>query len=244
MKRWFLQLLTISVLSLSFGVSAVYAEEDLYKDSYTLINPPQPTTTADKVEVTELFWYGCPHCFSFEPHINAWLSKKADYIEYVRVPAVFNNNWALHAKAYYTAEALNVVDKLHTALFNAIHLQKKRLADEASIMEVFKENGVSEEDFKKTFNAFVVDSRMRRANVLSVGYGATGVPAVIVNGKYLLSSDKTGGYDNLLKIVDYLAEKEYKAMKQNAPATTPVEEPKPTESAPATAEPAKPADAK
>ncbi|ALG67129.1 thiol:disulfide interchange protein DsbA/DsbL [Beggiatoa leptomitoformis] len=248
MKRWLLQLFTIGFIGINAVLPVAHAEEELYKDAYTLINPPQPTANSDKVEVAELFWYGCPHCFAFEPYLQAWSAKKADYIDYVHVPAVFNNNWALHAKAFYTAETLGVVSKLHTALFNAIHVQKRKLSDEASIMAVFTENGVSEDDFKKTFSSFSVDSKMRRANVLSVGYGATGVPAIVVNGKYLLSSDKAGGYDNLLKVVDYLAEKEYKAMKATAkpttettPKTVPETTPTPTPSA---IEPTKPAEQK
>lgn len=204
---------------------------------YEVINPAQETTDKSKVEVTELFLYTCPHCYHFETALADWKKSKADYINYVKQPAVFGNANILHAKAFYTAEALNVFDKLSLALFQAIHEKKQALNTEEAIMKVFTENGVSEEDFKKTFSSFAVDSKVRKANGKTVAYGITSVPNIIVNGKYRLSPDKTKGFENMIKITNFLAEKEWKAMaasQATQPAATPApEQPQPLAPVPA-----------
>ncbi len=205
---------------------------------YEVINPAQETTDKSKVEVTELFLYTCPHCFHFEDKISEWKKSKADYINFVKQPAVFGNANILHAKAFYTAEALNVFDKLSLALFQAIHEKKQALNTEDAIMKVFTENGVAEEEFKKTFGSFAIDSKVRKANGKTVAYGITSVPNIIVNGKYRLSPDKTKGFENMIKITNFLAEKEWKAMaasQATQPATTPPPVAQPQTPAPAPA---------
>jgi len=151
---------------------------------YEMINPPQPTTSKDKVEVVELFWYGCPHCFTLEPYVERWLKRKPENVKFVRMPGMFRPSWEIHGRAYYTAEVLGVVDKVHKPMFEAIHEQKRSLSDEASIMALFKANGVSEKDFKRVFRSFAVETKLRRAKDMGQRYGVRGVPALIVNGKY------------------------------------------------------------
>jgi thiol:disulfide interchange protein DsbA len=175
---------------------------------YQAVVPAQPVQTAGKIEVLEIFWYGCPHCYDFEPPLNRWLSTKPPDIEFQRMPAVFRPDWALHAKTYYTAEALGVIDKIHTPLFKAIHEDKRKLNDEASLAEFFSEQGVSKEEFSTSFNSFTVESKTRQARHMVRQYGIGGVPAIVVNGKYHTSATLTGNYEQLLKVIDYLADKE------------------------------------
>jgi len=201
------------LLAISFGSVSFAAEEaDPYVGKYDIIQNPLPTQSKDKVEVLELFWYGCPHCYSFKEILDPWASKFSKDVELVLFPAVFSPKWAISAKAYYSIEALDLVAKLHTPLFKAIHEGHRNLTDEAELMKFFAENGVSNEEFKKVFNSFGVDSKLRRAMETTPKYGVSGVPALIINGKYRLSSEKTDGYENMLKIADYLIEKERKAM--------------------------------
>lgn len=178
---------------------------------YHKIDPPQPTVTQDKIEVVELFWYGCPHCYHFEPMLQKWLKNKPDNVVFVRIPAIFNPGWALHAKAYYTAEALGVLDKLHEPLFDAIHKHHKRLGSEEELQKFFAEYGVSAEDFSNTFHSFVIDAKVRRAADLSKRYHIDGVPSMIVNGKYRTDGTLAHGQPEILKVVDYLINKELKA---------------------------------
>jgi thiol:disulfide interchange protein DsbA len=181
---------------------------------YQPIVPEQPTQTGDKIEVLEIFWYGCPHCNEFEPYIAQWLPKKPDDVEFRRMPATFKPLWTLHAKAFYTAEALGVLEKIHSPLFKALHEEDRRLVDQASLADFFAEHGVNKDDFNKTFSSFSVDSKVRQATHMVMQYKIDGVPAVIVNGKYLIKAGMTGGFDDLFKVVDFLVEKERKAKKQ------------------------------
>ncbi len=187
------------------------AEEFVVGQHYQEVKPAVATSTAaDKVEVLELFWYGCPHCYAFEPQLQEWLKNKADYIEFVRVPAVFAQNWEVHARAFYAAQQLGVLDKLNGSVFDAIHKEGRKLGSQEEVTQFFADKGVSAEDFKKAYNSFDVDTKTRRAIALTREYGITGVPALIVNGKYRSSAQEAGDFASLLKLVDYLAAKEHK----------------------------------
>jgi len=175
---------------------------------YEMVTPPQPTTSKDKVEVVELFWYGCPHCFKLEPYVERWLKRKPENVKFVRMPGMFRPSWEIHGRAYYTAEILGVVDKVHKPMFEAIHEQKRSLSNEASIMALFKENGVSEKDFKRVFRSFAVETKLRRAKDMGQRYGARGVPAIIVNGKYRTGATQAGGNARVFKVVNKLVKME------------------------------------
>ncbi len=175
---------------------------------YQVIEPPVPTETGDKIEVVELFWYGCPHCYRLEPYIKGWLPTLPQNVEFRRIPAVFSERWALHARAFYTAEALGVLDKVHDALFHAIHEEHKRLDKEEEIAKIFAEQGISEEQFTETFHSFFIDSKVRRAKALTKAYGIDGVPAIIVDGKYRTNGTLAGGQEEMLQVVDSLIKRE------------------------------------
>lgn len=175
---------------------------------YEDIIPAQPTKSGDKIEVVELFWYGCPHCFHFEPFLSEWLKTKPDYVEFRRIPAVFAQNWLVHARAYYAAEALGVGDKLHRPLFNAIHQEERKIMDEDSLVKFAASVGIDEKQFRDAYDSFAVDGKVRQAMLATKDYGITGVPSVIVNGKYRVSPSLAGNYETLLKIVDFLVAKE------------------------------------
>jgi protein dithiol oxidoreductase (disulfide-forming) len=186
------------------------AEEFVLGQHYQEIKPAVATsTTGDKVEVLELFWYGCSHCYAFEPLLQEWLKKKADYIEFVRVPAVFAQNWEVHARAFYAAQQLGVLDKVNNPLFDAIHKDGRKIGSAEEIGQFFAEKGVSAEEFKKAYSSFDVDTKTRRAITLTREYGINGVPALIVNGKYRSGAGEAGDLTTLLKLVDYLAAKEH-----------------------------------
>ena len=188
---------------------AVQAADYVEGRHYKRITPPQPTSAPPgKVEVVELFWYGCPHCYRLEPYVKRWLKRKPANVVFVRLPGIFRPSWELGARAYFTAEILGVLDEIHPALFDAIHAQRRRLNDEAAMMAFFKEHGVSEADFKRTFHSFAVETRVRRARDMSERYQARGVPTLIVNGKYRTSAREAGSNAKIFKVVDYLVRKE------------------------------------
>lgn len=209
MKKWAIWLCTTALLP-----GMVFAAPD-YKEKihYELVLPAQPTTTGNKVEVVEMFWYGCPHCNALEPYVNRWLKKMPANAEFVRIPAIFRPEWEQHARAYYTAEILGVLDKTHSAMFDAIHQQKRHINTDEEIQKFFAEHGVSEKDFKRVFRSFAVEAKIRRAKDMSQRYGIRGVPALIVNGKYRTSAQLAGGNANIFRVVDFLVQKESSAKK-------------------------------
>ena len=179
-----------------------------FDDAYTAITPAQPTQTAGKIEVLEIFWYGCPHCYAFEPYLQQWLSRKPDNVEFRLMPGILNNNWVPHAKAYYVAEKLGILDKIHQQLFDAIHKDKRNIFSDDDVKEFFIKQGVDGNKFSEIYDSKELLEKLRQAFELQRGYQVNGVPAVIINGKYHTSPSMARSYDNLLKVMDYLVDKE------------------------------------
>ncbi|MFQ5549303.1 MAG: thiol:disulfide interchange protein DsbA/DsbL [Woeseia sp.] len=182
---------------------------------YQRLVPTQPTVGgADRIEVAEVFWYGCPHCFSFEPLINDWAENAPAHARFVRIPVLWNPLARLHGQLYYTEEVLAKSGKLadatafHAAVFNEFHRRSNRLTSEEAIQKLFERHGVSEEDFSSTWNSFDVNHKMRIANDLVRRYNVTGVPAIVVNGKYRTGAAEAGSYEKLVELIDELIERE------------------------------------
>lgn len=171
---------------------------------------PFATDTGDKVEVLEFFWYGCPHCYSFEPFISAWKKTKPANVEFVRVPAVFRPDWEIQAKTYYALSVMGVIEDVHGKIFDAIHKDKKRLNTLDAMADFVEKNGVDKKLFLKEYSSFAVDSMVRKGKRKQKDYQIQGVPTVVVNGKYITGASMAGAYDNLIKIIDHLIAKETK----------------------------------
>jgi thiol:disulfide interchange protein DsbA len=162
----------------------------------------------EKIEVTEFFWYGCGHCYNFEPQLAQWKKGLADDVAVVGSPAMWNGLMEVHAKAFYAAETLGVLEKVHMPLFQALNVDRKRLASEDELADLFAANGVPEEEFRKAFNSFGVGSQVRQANSRARAARIAGTPEMMVAGKYRISTRKAGSQANMLKIAEYLIEKE------------------------------------
>jgi len=192
------------------------AQTSDYAGQYQQVNPSVATANSNKVEVVELFWYTCPHCYVFdEKYLKAWVKQKPSHVEFIQMPAVYDlsPNRTVLAKAFYTAEALGVLDKVHEPMFKAIHKEKRRINNKKALQAMFeKYAGVSAADFNMVYNSFFINMKLRRAKDMTKRYGIRGVPAVIVNGKYRLGAQISGGYKQLMATINYLIDKEYKAM--------------------------------
>jgi thiol:disulfide interchange protein DsbA len=204
MKRLLLAFIPIFTL---FALSEIVLAEPTFQEgkAYKHIVPEQPTISGDKVEVVELFWYGCPHCHRFQPFVEKWLENKSDNIVYIRMPAILRDSWTILARAFYTAQALGKLEEIHLPLFNAIHNEKRKFNTEQALSEFFAEYGVSPEDFRKTFHSFSVDNKVRRARLMTKRYQTQGTPTVIINGKYRTDPGMTNGFTNMISVIDYLA---------------------------------------
>jgi thiol:disulfide interchange protein DsbA len=180
---------------------------------YVVIDPPQKTSTGDKVEVTEVFSYACPHCAHFQPYADELKSKLPANAEFVLVPAVFNPSWEPFARAFYTAQALGLVDKTHQALFDAIHRDHLPLGSLDALANFYAGYGATSGNFLSTANSFVVDAKMAHGADLIKGYGIEATPTLVVNGKYRIgaNSQRGIGFDEMVQIALSLANQEAKA---------------------------------
>ena len=199
-----------SFFALSLAIAATFNPVQAAPEAvgYELVTPAQPTHDVNKVEVIEFFWYGCPHCFDFEPTLAKWVKALPKNVEFIRQPAVFSEQWGKHAKAYYTAEALGVVDKIHADFFDAIQVKKEHLETEEQLTKFFVAHGVSEADFKAAFNSFLIDTKVRQAGTLAAKYGISGVPAIIINGKYKTSGPLAGSHEKMIEVMNRLIAQE------------------------------------
>lgn len=175
---------------------------------YEAVSPAQPVQNPSKIEVIEFFWYGCPHCYSLEPSMVEWLKNKPANVEFIRQPAVFSDLWGKHAKAFFTAEALGVSEKVHADFFDAIQNKKQKLDSEDELAKFFAAHGVKEADFKAAYSSFMVDAKMRQAETMAARYGITGVPALIVNGKYKVTATTAKSQENMISVTNQLIQQE------------------------------------
>ncbi len=196
---------TLCIVLLVFGFIAHSVAEE---QTYEVLSQAQPTQNPDKIEVIEFFWYGCPHCYSFEPILAEWLKNKPENVEFIRQPAVFNRLWELHAKAYFTAEALGVLDKVHADFFDTIQNKHQKLADKDKLAEFFAAHGVDKTAFEEAYDSFLVDAKLRQARAMAPRYGVTGVPTVIVNGKYKVTARLAKSQQNMIKVINDLIKME------------------------------------
>jgi protein dithiol oxidoreductase (disulfide-forming) len=198
------------VALMAFCLSGVSnAEEFVAGQDYKVISPAVPAAAPGKVQVVEMFWYGCPHCYHFDPILDGWLEDKPANVEFVRIPAIFNNpRWKLHAQAFYTAEVLEIMDKFHKPFFDAIQKHNQRMASKEEIGKFFERLDVDKKTFDDAFESFAVQAKVRRAADLSREYGIDGVPAIIINGKYLVDGPMAKSYERMTKIMNTLIAQE------------------------------------
>ena len=177
---------------------------------YEVLEVPVGTIDPDStVAVEEVFSYLCIHCYSFDPALEAWKSSQNSEISFSRVPAVFNQAWALMAKVFYTAEGLGVGEELHEKLFKAVHVDRLNFADE-DVLEDFivRNTELDAESFRGVFESFSVSTKVRQADAKTRAYEVTGVPTMVVNGKYRIDGKMAGGNKEMLEVVDFLVGKE------------------------------------
>ena len=173
---------------------------------HTELNPPQPVESGNKIEVVEFFWYGCPHCYNLEPYIESWLKRLPQDVQFRRVPAIFNQRWALDAQIYYTFEAMGVLDKVHRPFFDSIHRDRLRSDSGPALVEWLEKHGVDSKKFNETFRSFGVQSKMKRAQQLTLAYKIDGTPAMAVQGRYTVSAEQGRTQEGLLQAVDQLVD--------------------------------------
>ena len=169
---------------------------------YERIDGPRLGDDPDTIEVIEFFWYGCPHCYRFQPYIEDWKKSLPDDVAFRYLPAVLSPRWELHAKAFFAARIMDELDRFHPAMYTAIHEDRMRLDDMTSIGEFVSSLGIDSERFVATMQSFAVDTRIRRVKNLQRAYGITGTPTVVIDGRYRTSGSAAGGVANMIPVIN------------------------------------------
>ena len=208
MKRSIQVLTFVLLMPLAFS-SFAQIERFVAGTHYTELAAPVNTNDASKVEVLEVFWYGCSHCFRFEPLIANWEATMPADVDFGRFPAMWNGLMEVHAQIYYTAEAMDALDFVHEHVFNAINIEGNRLQNEGQIGALFAKYGINEDEFAKSFNSFSVRTKVNQAKQRMQAYEIRSTPNMIVNGKYLVATGQSVlTQADMLDVVDFLVEKE------------------------------------
>ena len=206
-------LLFASIIGLTVCLNHAAAESDdrfIAGQHYEVLEVPVGTVDPESpVAVEEVFSYLCIHCYSFDPAVEAWKSSQNSEVSFSRVPAVFNRAWALMAQVFYAAEGLGVGNGLHEKLFKAVHVDRLNFADE-DVLEDFivRNTDLDAESFRGVFESFSVSTKVRQADAKTRAYEVTGVPTMVVNGKYRVDGKMAGGNKEMLEVVDFLVAKE------------------------------------
>ena len=172
---------------------------------------PQATTVPNpaRIEGIDFFWYGCPYCYHFEPQLQDWLAGKPENFDFIRIPAVIRPGWSNHARIFYTAESLGVLDPLHEQLYTSIHEENQDLDDMNQLAGIFTAQGIERARFEAVFNSDEVTRKVEEAAMLTRRYGIDSVPAIVVNGRYRTNPVLAGGASRMLDAVNGLIESGY-----------------------------------
>ncbi|WP_043448462.1 thiol:disulfide interchange protein DsbA/DsbL [Halotalea alkalilenta] len=199
----------LATIAFAAGLSAIAATASAQSNpGYTVLDQPVSHDTADgKVLVQEVFWYGCPHCYALEPDFEQWASEQPDDIDVERLPGTMGRNWVTHARAYYTAEDLGILDQTHKPFFDAIHKNGQPLDSDAAIAKFYADYGVSEQQAQETLESFGVKSQVNQAHAQMRAYQLMGVPAIVIDGTYVITPSTAGGLTNMLTVADQVIER-------------------------------------
>ena len=205
---------TVLCFSLLFGVSISSHADNHWqfqnnKHYRTLSTADNMSAEQQRIEVVEVFAYSCNHCFNFETYLDQFEKSKADYIDFKKMPVVFNDAYKTHARIYYTAESLGNLDVMHRKIFKAMHLDRKSLTDENEIYQLFAEQGISKQQFLSRFRSFTVESKVNRAQRLTSKSKIRSTPTMVINGKYTANGPAVKTFEDMLAVAKELAEREF-----------------------------------
>lgn len=183
---------------------------------YTLIDPVQPTSSGDKIEVLSVFMYTCPHCYDLEPYLLKWKAKVPADVAYSPFPAAWNEPVEAFARAFYAAETLGILEASHEKLFAAIHKDRLPFQSLDALAQWYTQFGVTKEAFLSAANSFAVNTKVNRSKAMVPRWGVAGTPTMIINGKYRFDVSSAGGHQKVIELIDFLVAKERAAAKAGA----------------------------
>ncbi|MEO6023686.1 MAG: thiol:disulfide interchange protein DsbA/DsbL [Burkholderiales bacterium] len=195
----FVFLLSVLMLCVSVQAAPVAGKD------YLVISPAQPTDSGNKIEVVEVFSYMCPHCGEFEPKLAAWVKQLPADTQFRRMPVVFGRaSWELLARTYFALEAMGDIEKVHAKIFQAIHEENVIMQQKDVLFDWIEKQGIDRKKFAAAFDSFSMGGKIQRSTQRAQSYGINGVPSVVIDGKYLVSTSQAGNYETMMKTVDEL----------------------------------------
>lgn len=199
-------LLSCMFILSAIGFNQVVTAAPQMGQEFDAVSQSIPTDDSKKIEVMEIFWYGCSHCFQMEQPLNTWLKNKPADVNFKRMPGIPNASWAPMAQTYFAMEALGITEKLHSKLFHAVHKEKSlNPTDQKAALDWLVANsGMDRSKVEETFNSFTVNTNMKRAAQIFRSSGATGVPSLVIDGKFITSGTMAGGNAQALQVTDYI----------------------------------------
>lgn len=201
------KLLSVLFVSLGLAAGVVHASPaaPVSGTDFQVMKDPQPVgVPAGKIEVTEFFWYGCPHCNDFEPYLEAWIKKQGPDVVVKRVPVAFRDDFVPHQKLYHALDALGLAEQLTPKVFHEIHVNKDYLLTPETQADFLAKNGVDKKKFMDAYNSFSVQSAVKRDDKLIADYKIDGVPTIAVQGKYETGPAMTNSLAGTTQVLDYL----------------------------------------
>lgn len=206
LKKWTLPVL-IGIVTL-LQTSVIYAQAEVMEGVEYRKVPTPETIAPHQKKVVEIFFYGCPHCYNLEPSLHQWLKTKPKDVVFEQMPAVLDNpNWVFMARVFYTAKFLGIEKAFHGRYFAALHRDKRQIYSLDELARFVQPLGIKAEDYKNMFKSFQVSSAISKAKQATQNYGIDGVPAVVVNGKYLTDVPMATSREDLWRLVDILVER-------------------------------------
>ncbi|HEX9585244.1 MAG TPA: thiol:disulfide interchange protein DsbA/DsbL [Gammaproteobacteria bacterium] len=207
-RREFTAFIAASALT---GAALAQSDDDGFpiEGRYHEVTPPQiPESPEGTIEVVDAFGYRCPHCYRLLPLLEQYKQEKPADVHLRHLPVIFRQSWEAPARAFYTAQLLDVVDRVHRPIYEALHVAGKPMNLDSDWRELFAAHGVTADKFDQTFQSFAVESLLRKSVVMQGRYGVTGTPSIIVNGKYRVAAGLAGSYENIIRITRGLVKME------------------------------------
>jgi len=198
--------------ALLLALAALTASKTTQAAGFENIDPPQNTSSSDKVEVLEYLWLGCPHCYALEPSMEEWLKTKPDHVEFVREAPPLNQSWEVHSRGFYAAKLLGMENEFVHAMFEAIHEKKQPMRDKKKVAELAGTLGMDEDQFLKQMYGFAVEGNLKRSVDMAIKSGINSVPSIIINGKYRSSTSISGGHQGVIDTINERVAFEKEAM--------------------------------
>ncbi|AHE99737.1 thiol:disulfide interchange protein DsbA/DsbL [Thioalkalivibrio paradoxus] len=190
-----------ALLASGAGLARDYTAGIDYRELFPRVDTGLPD---GRIQVVEVFWYGCPHCYQLQPLLRDWKTTLPEHVDLQHLPAAFNDLWALHARVFFAAQTLGVLEEIHQPFFEAIHGQGRNLRSESAILRFVDQRGIDADAFREAMRSPDTGAALQDAGLRVQAYQVEGTPSMVVDGRAMVSSGMSGSHSEMLRVVDHL----------------------------------------